>query len=56
MALGIGMGLLYGNSSSLVIIDVITLINSFKSRVSADGGVFEAEACLNAVLTNLNNI
>ncbi len=36
--------------------NIVALINSFKSRVSADGGVFEAEACLNAVLTNLNNI
>jgi hypothetical protein len=37
-------------------ISINTLINDFKSRVIADGGVFEAETCLNAILTNLNNI
>lgn len=33
-----------------------TLINSFKARVLADGGVFEAESCLLTTLTQLNNI
>ena len=30
--------------------------NAFKARVIADGGVFEAKACLEAQLTTLNNI
>jgi hypothetical protein len=34
---------------------VIT-IPSFKARVAADLGIFEAESCLNTTLTNLNNI
>ena len=29
---------------------------TFKARVVADGGVFEAKACLEAQLTNLSNI
>lgn len=32
-----------------------TIIN-FKSRVATDVGLFEAEGCLNTLLTNLNNI
>ena len=32
------------------------LVNAFKSRVIADGGVFEAQACLEAQLTILSNI
>ena len=32
------------------------LILQFKTRVAADGGIFEAEACLRATLTVLNNI
>ena len=31
-------------------------IENFKARVAADSGVFEAESCLNTILTNLNNI
>jgi len=34
----------------------IDLIDAFKLRVSDDSGVFEAELCLNTILTNLNNI
>jgi hypothetical protein len=30
------------------------IINQFKTRVSADGGVFEAEACLYIQLVILN--
>jgi hypothetical protein len=56
MALGIGMGLTYGNSSASIGIDVITLLNAFKLRVAADGGNYEAEACQTSTLTNLNNI
>lgn len=32
------------------------LILQFKTRVSADGGIFEAESCLRATLIVLNNI
>jgi hypothetical protein len=32
------------------------IVNAFKSRVIADGGVFEAQACLEAQLTILSNI
>jgi len=31
-------------------------VNDFKARVVADGGVFEAKACLEAQLTILSNI
>ena len=31
-------------------------VNTFKARVIADGGVFEAKACLEAQLTILSNI
>jgi hypothetical protein len=32
-----------------------SIIESFKARVSSDGGTFEAESCLNTTLTELNN-
>ena len=32
-----------------------SIIDSFKARVSSDGGTFEAESCLNTTLTELNN-
>ena len=32
------------------------LVSDFSSRAVADGGVFEAKACLNAQLTILSNI
>ena len=32
------------------------LVGAFSTRVIADGGVFEAKACLEAQLTTLNNI
>ena len=32
------------------------IVNTFQARVIADGGVFEAKACLNAQLTILSNI
>jgi hypothetical protein len=35
---------------------VNSLIIQFKDRVIADGGFFEAQACLKATLTVLNNI
>ena len=37
-------------------VSVIALINAFKARVLADTGLYEAEACQIAILTNLNNI
>lgn len=33
---------------------VDSLITQFKSRVSADGGTFEAESCLLTFLTQIN--
>jgi hypothetical protein len=35
---------------------VDALIAQFKIRVALDGGIFEAEDCLRATLTVLNNI
>lgn len=35
---------------------VTGIIFSFKARVAADGGTFEAQACLAATLTYLNSI
>lgn len=32
------------------------LIDAFKARVASEGGVFQAEACLYATLTELNSI
>ena len=32
------------------------IVNDFKARVIADGGVFEVQACLEAQLTILSNI
>ena len=32
------------------------IVNAFKDRVMKDGGVFEAQACLEAQLITLNNI
>lgn len=36
-----------------VSITVIALINAFKARVAADGGVYSAEACQIAILNTL---
>jgi hypothetical protein len=52
--LGIGLGVDWANKKDLNI--VIGLIATFQARVAADGGVFEAQSCLDALLTNLNNI
>ena len=51
--LGLGLGL---NNSAAIRTAAQQLVNDFKARVIADGGVFEAKACLEAQLTNLNNI
>ena len=56
----IGWGSVYFNSYSgetdIIGSPVPSLIINFKSRVSTDLGLFEAESCLNTTLTNLNNI
>jgi hypothetical protein len=49
----ISIAILVGNNQVNI---VSSIIFSFKTRIATDGGVFEAEACLNALLTNLNNI
>lgn len=38
------------------VVNVEVLINDFKTRIAADSGLFEAESCLNIILTNLNKI
>jgi hypothetical protein len=35
---------------------VASMIGAFKTRVAADGGTFEAEACLQATLDKFNSI
>jgi hypothetical protein len=35
---------------------VASIIGAFKVRVAADGGTFEAEACLQATLDKFNSI
>ena len=37
-------------------LNVLSLIAAFKLRVAADSGVYEAESCQSATLTQLNNI
>ena len=54
MKLSIGISLPTSNKGGLT--PVQKQVNDFKVRVIADGGVFEAKACLNAQLTNLSNI
>jgi len=54
MKLALGMSLPSSNKGGLT--PVQKQVNDFKVRVVADGGVFEAKACLNAQLTNLSNI
>jgi hypothetical protein len=57
MKAGIGLSIgvtLGGNNPSAL---QTTLIESaFKTRVAADSGLFEAESCLDILLTNLNKI
>tara|TARA_R110000782_G_scaffold98309_1_gene183611 strand:+ start:175 stop:339 length:165 start_codon:yes stop_codon:yes gene_type:complete len=53
MKLSLGISL---PSSNKVVTPVQKQVNAFKTRVIADGGVFEAKACLNAQLTILSNI
>ena len=54
MKLALGMSLPSSNKGGLT--PVQKIVNAFKARVLAAGGVFEAEACLNEQLTILSNI
>ena len=54
MRLALGMSLPSSNKGGLT--PVQKQVNDFKARVVADGGVFEAKACLEAQLTILSNI
>jgi hypothetical protein len=54
MRLALGISLPSSNKGNLT--PVQKQVNDFKTRVVADGGVFEAKACLNTQLTNLSNI
>ena len=54
MKLSIGISLPTSNKGGVT--PVQKQVNDFKSRVIADGGVFEAKACLEAQLTILSNI
>lgn len=35
---------------------VMKLVSTFKSRVTADSGTYEADSCLKSTITNLRNI
>ena len=54
MKLALGMSLPSSNKGGVTPIQ--KQVNDFKARVVADGGVFEAKACLEAQLTILSNI
>ena len=54
MKLSLGISLPTSNKGGVT--PVQKQVNDFKSRVIADGGVFEAKACLEAQLTILSNI
>jgi hypothetical protein len=54
MKLALGMSLPSSNKGGLT--PTQKLVNAFKARVIADGGNFEAKACLEAQLVILNNI
>tara|TARA_B110000858_G_scaffold76695_1_gene88934 strand:+ start:288 stop:452 length:165 start_codon:yes stop_codon:yes gene_type:complete len=54
MKLALGIFLSSSNAGGLS--PVQEQANDFKARVVADGGVFEAKACLEAQLTILSNI
>ena len=55
MKLSLGISLVKTNKG-IGLTPVQKQVNAFKARVVADGGVFEAKACLNAQLTILSNI
>ena len=54
MKLALGLSLPSSNKGGLTPIQI--QVNDFKARVIADGGVFEAKACLIDQLKILNNI
>jgi len=54
MKLALGLSLPSSNKGGLTPIQI--QVNDFEARVIADGGVFEAKACLEAQLKQLNNI
>jgi len=54
MKLALGMSLPSSNKGGVT--PTQSLIDAFRVRVIADGGVFEAQACLEAQLTTLKNI
>ena len=54
MKLSLGISLPTSNKGGVT--PVQKQVNDFKARVIADGGVFEAKACLEAQLTILSNI
>ena len=54
MKLSLGISLPTSNKGGVT--PVQKQVNDFKARVIADGGVFEAKACLDAQLTILSNI
>ena len=54
MKLALGLSLPSSNKGGLTPIQI--QVNDFEARVIADGGVFEAKACIEAQLTTLNNI
>ena len=54
MKLALGLSLPLSNKGMLTPTQI--QVNVFEARVIADGGVFEAKACLEAQLKILNNI
>jgi len=55
MNLSLGISLATSNKGG-ALTPTQKLVNAFKARVIADGGNFEAKACLDAQLVILNNI
>jgi hypothetical protein len=55
MPTGIFIGIAIGNGGPSISL-VQLLINAFKIRIAADGGTFEAEACLQTILDKFNSI
>jgi hypothetical protein len=48
---------LYNTQFFTVLGDIVaSMIGAFKTRVAADGGSFEAEACLQTILEKFNSI
>lgn len=46
----------YSGDTDIIGSPVPSIVNAFQIRVLADGGTFEASACLTDSLTELNNI